>query len=266
MVNRLSGQIGKCRSLKKPIISSVAPHFGEEPPLVGYNGSGTIFFTNCNLFCVYCQNYEISRLKQGREIEDHQLAKIMLHLQELGCHNINLVSPTHYVPQIIASLEIAFKKGLNLPIVYNTGSYDSVDTLKMLDGIVDSYMPDFKYWDDENAFKYSGVKNYREFAQPAFLEMHRQVGDLEIDRHGIAIRGLLIRHLVLPNNIAGTQNVLEFIAKEISQDSYVTIMDQYRPCFQAFRRQELNRRITSREYQSAVQYARELGLHRGFDT
>jgi len=264
-VNRLSGQIGKCRSLGKAIVSSASQHFGEEPPLVGSNGSGTIFFTNCNLFCIYCQNYDISRLQYGKEIEDYQLANMMLHLQELGCHNINLVSPTHFVPQIVSSLKIAIEKGLTIPIVYNTGGYDSVDTLKLLDGIIDIYMPDFKYWDNNKAFKYSGVKDYCEVAKAALSEMYRQVGDLLIDKNGIAVRGLLVRHLVLPNNLKETEKILEFIANNLSRNTYINIMNQYRPCFQAFRRPEINRIITTNEYRYAVDYALKLGLHRGIN-
>lgn len=261
----MAGQIGKCRSKFLPIISSASPHFGEEPPLVGRRGSGTIFFTNCNLMCIYCQNYDISRLKKGEEIELGMLAAIMIRLQEHGCHNINLVTPTQFIPQIAAALNMAASNGLNIPIVYNTGGYDSVETLKELEGVIDIYMPDFKYWNDNHAVKYSGAQRYQEIAKQALAEMHRQVGDLKIDDRGIAYRGLLIRHLVLPNNLAGTHDVLTFIAEHISRNSYVNIMDQYRPCFQAFRRPELNRRITPQEYASAVHHAREVGLHRGFD-
>ncbi|MBM4169410.1 MAG: radical SAM protein [Ignavibacteria bacterium] len=262
--NRLAGHIGKCRSGFLPVVSSASPHYGEEPPLVGRRGSGTIFFTNCNLACIFCQNYDISRLKQGREIGIEHLAAIMLHLQEIGCHNVNLVSPTHFVPQIVSALDLAASRGLSLPIVYNTGGYDSVETLRELDGIVDIYMPDVKYWDDENAVRYSGAQNYRKVVTEALREMHRQVGDLVTDQQCVAYRGLLIRHLVLPNNLAGTNEVLRFIAEEISKESYVNIMDQYRPCFQAWRRPELNRRITSDEHESALRFARSMGLQRGF--
>jgi len=262
--NRLAGQIGKCRSRFLPVVSSASPHFGEEPPLVGRRGSGTIFFTNCNLACIFCQNYDISRLKQGREIGIEHLAAIMLHLQEMGCHNINFVSPTHFVPQIVAALDVAASQGLNLPLVYNTGGYDSVEILRELEGIIDIYMPDCKYWDDGHAVRYSGAQNYRDVVTKAIKEMHRQVGDLVTDRRCVAYRGLLIRHLVLPNNLAGTSEVLRFISEEISKESYVNIMDQYRPCFQAWRRPELNRRITSAEHESALKFARSVGLERGF--
>jgi putative pyruvate formate lyase activating enzyme len=247
------------------IVSNANPHFGEEPPLVGRQGSGTIFLTNCNLSCVFCQNYEISHLSQGKIVSIEQLAALMLSLQYLGCHNINLVTPTHFTAHIVKALAIAAENGLTLPIVYNCGGYESVDVLIQLDEIVDIYMPDFKYWDDENAFKYSGVRNYREYTKNAFLEMQRQVGDLKMDSSGIAYRGLLIRHLVLPNNIAGTENILHFIADKISKDSYVNIMDQYRPCFQAWRRAEINRRITREEYILALKIAYSIGLRRGFE-
>lgn len=263
--NRTIGQIGKCRSRLLPMISSASAHFGEEPPLVGRRGSGTIFFTNCNLMCIYCQNYDISRQKKGREVDISTLAKIMLHLQEEGCHNINLVSPSHFVPQIVAAIHEAALARLSIPIVYNTGGYDSIETLRELDGIIDIYMPDFKYWKNEFAVRYSGAQGYCDVAKEALREMHRQVGILKTDASGIAYRGVLIRHLVLPNDIAGTRDVIDFIAKEISIDSYVNIMDQYRPCFMAFRREELNRGITGQEYRSAIQIAKTAGLHRGFN-
>jgi len=246
------------------MISSVSPHFGEEPPLVGLSGSGTIFFTNCNLWCLFCQNYDISHLKAGGRVTKDELADAMLHLQRLGCHNINLVTPTHYTPQIVEALVIAVEKGLSIPIVYNCGGYESVETLQLLDGIVDIYMPDIKYSDDEYARRYSGVKNYWEVVQEAVKEMHRQVGDLRVNSSGIAERGLLIRHLVLPNGIAGSEKVLRFIAEEISQGSYVNIMDQYRPCFKANTIPELSRVITNREFHQVLTMAQRLGLKRGF--
>jgi len=263
-VNRTAGKIGKCRSTAEVMISSVSPHFGEEPPLVGLSGSGTIFFTNCNLWCLFCQNYDISHLKAGGRVTKDELADAMLHLQRLGCHNINLVTPTHYTPQIVEALVIAVEKGLSIPIVYNCGGYESVETLQLLDGIVDIYMPDIKYSDDEYARRYSGVKNYWEVVQEAVKEMHRQVGDLRVNSSGIAERGLLIRHLVLPNGIAGSEKVLRFIAEEISQGSYVNIMDQYRPCFKANTIPELSRVITNREFHQVLTMAQRLGLKRGF--
>lgn len=261
---RFEKKYGVCRSTNQLFVSSLSAHFGEEPVLVGWNGSGTIFFTNCNLWCIYCQNYDISHLKNGEPISIQQLAEAMLSLQQLGCHNINLVTPTHYVPMIIDSLNIAAEKGLNIPVVYNSGGYESVETLKYLDGIIDIYMPDIKYSDNHNSKKYSGVDDYWDVVRKAVIEMHRQVGDLKINNFGIADRGLLVRHLVLPNNIAGSERVLDFIANEICIDTYVNIMDQYRPCFKASLYPELNRRITESEYQYVLQYAESLGLHRGF--
>ena len=264
-VNRLEGKLGICKVGKAPMISSVNPHFGEEPPLVGKNGSGTIFLTGCNLLCLYCQNYEISHRLMGEEVSIEEFAGQMLYLQKLGCHNINFVTPTHQVPQILAALEIAIPKGLELPLVYNTGGYDSIFELKLMEGIIDIYMPDFKYWDSEVARKYSGgARDYPEVAKAAFLEMQRQVGDLVINKEGIAEKGMLIRHLVLPEGLAGTAGVLHFIATELSKDSYVNIMDQYRPCGEAWDHPPLNRRITHEEYQEAIEMAKKEGLHRGF--
>jgi len=263
-VNRLEGRYGVCRTDEHPRISSASPHFGEEPPLVGYKGSGTIFFASCNLKCLFCQNYEISHLRNGREATPKQLAEIMLALQRMGCHNINLVTPTHVTPQIVEALVTAVQQGLSLPIVYNCGGYESVTTLQLLDGIVDIYMPDIKYSNNQNARKYSGAKDYWDIVRPAVKEMHRQVGCLEVDRAGIAVKGVLIRHLVLPNNLAGSQQVLDFVANEISVDSYVNIMDQYRPAFRAMNYPELVRRPTQSEYQQVVEYAKHVGLQRGF--
>lgn len=260
-VNRLEGQKGFCKTLDKPIVSSWGPHFGEEKPLVGFYGSGTIFFTFCNLGCVYCQNWSISHLGEGEEISFHELAAVMIHLQNLGCHNINLVTPTHQVPQILKALYIAREKGLRVPLVYNCGGYEALETLRILEGVIDIYMPDFKYWDEKLAEKYSKVRDYPQVAKLALKEMHRQVGDLIIE-DGIAQRGLLVRHLVLPNNIAGTEEVLNFIASEISQNTYINIMDQYRPCWHADEYLEINRRITKEEFQHALDTACRLGLKR----
>ncbi len=261
---RLEGKFGVCRTTDKISISSVSPHFGEEAPLVGRNGSGTIFFSSCNLKCLYCQNYQISHLREGEEITAVQLADAMLRLQHMGCHNINFVTPTHVIPYIIEALVIAFQKGLNLPLVYNCGGYESVQTLKLLDGIIDIYMPDIKYSDNETARRYSGAKGYWDHVRLAVKEMYRQVGELQIDSQGIATRGVLIRHLVLPNRLADSETVLKFIATELSHNSYVNIMNQYRPSFRAWKIHELSRPITNVEYEVAVGYARELGLHRGF--
>lgn len=261
-VDRTSGKKGVCRVLDKPYVSSWGPHFGEELPLVGRYGSGTIFFGFCNLACVYCQNWTISHLGEGDEISYEELANIMISLQNLGCHNINLVTPTHQVPQIIKSIYIASKQGLKLPIVYNSGGYESIKTLRILDGIIDIYMPDFKYADKTLAEKYSKVKNYPDVAKQTLKEMHRQVGDLVINEQGIALRGLLVRHLVLPNNIAGTEEVVKFIAEEISKNTYINIMDQYRPCWQANEYPEINRRITRKEFEDAINIALKYGLTR----
>ncbi len=261
-VNRLEGEKGVCRVGEFPIVSSYHPHFGEERPLVGRFGSGTIFFAYCNLLCVFCQNYDISHLGHGQEVSLIRLAEMMLELQSMGCHNINLVTPTHVVPQILGALPHAIEDGLKIPLVYNTGGYDSVDTLRLLDGVIDIYMPDFKYSDNAVAKKLSGAKDYPEVAKAAIAEMHRQVGDLQLDETGIAQRGLLVRHLVLPEGLAGTRDVMRFLAKEISPHTYVNVMDQYYPCYKAFDHPPMNRRITSEEYKEAVRIATEEGLYR----
>lgn len=262
---RTEGKYGVCHSTDEVMISSASPHYGEEPPLVGLHGSGTIFFTSCNLKCQFCQNYEISQLHIGQSISTNRLAEKMLFLQRLGCHNINLVTPTHFVPQIVEALVVAVERGLSIPIVYNCGGYESVRTLKLLEDVIDIYMPDIKYSHDENARRYSGAKDYWEVVRPAVKEMQRQVGDLEIDERGVALRGLLIRHLVLPNGIAGSKAVLDFISREVSMNTYVNIMDQYHPSHRASRYSELNRRITSKEFRDALNHARRVGLHRGFE-
>ena len=264
-VNRLEGKLGDCKAGKDPMISSASPHFGEEAPLVGRHGSGTIFLTGCNLHCLYCQNYEISHSMMGEVVSVEEFANQMLYLQSLGCHNINFVTPSHQVPQILAALEVAIPKGLKIPLVYNTGGYDSIQELKLMENIIDIYMPDFKYWDKEVAKKYSiEAKDYPEIARAAFKEMHRQVGDLVINEKGIAQRGMLIRHLVLPEGLAGTKGVMHFIATELSKNSYVNIMDQYRPCGQAWDFPPLDRRISHEEYRKAIDIAKKEGLHRGF--
>lgn len=260
MVRRGDGETGDCHSTDEVIISSVGPHFGEEPPLVGSMGSGTIFFTNCNLSCEFCQNYDISHLGIGNKVSIEDLARSMLKLQQRGCHNINLVTPTHFSVQIVEALILAIEKGLELPIVYNCGGYESIETLKLLEDIVDIYMPDIKYSVDENALKFSGILNYWEVVTNAIKEMHRQVGDLKISKRGIAQRGLLIRHLVLPNDIAGSQKVIDFVAEEISTDSYLNIMNQYHPSYNAFKIDKLNRRITPSEYKEVVDYAIGKGI------
>jgi putative pyruvate formate lyase activating enzyme len=264
MAKRSEGETGECHSTDEVIISSVSPHYGEEPPLVGTYGSGTIFFTNCNLSCEFCQNYDISHLGIGEKASIEDLASSMLKLQQRGCQNINFVTPTHFTAQIVDALILAVEKGLEIPIVYNCGGYESVETLRLLEDIVDIYMPDIKYSVDENALKFSGIKNYWEVVTKALKEMHRQVGDLKINKRGIAQRGLLIRHLVLPNDAAGSKKVIDFVADEISTNSYLNIMDQYRPAYNASKYEKLNRRITPSEYKEVVDYAFSKGLRRGF--
>jgi putative pyruvate formate lyase activating enzyme len=259
-VNRLKGERGFCAISYLPKISSYSPHFGEESVLVGTHGSGTIFFTSCNLACVYCQNYEISQLRIGKEIGFEELANMMLELQNLGCHNINLVTPTPQVYSILRALEIAIDKGLRVPIVYNTSAYDSTKTLKLLDNIVDIYMPDIKYGSNENALKYSNVKNYFDIAKEAVKEMYSQVGDLVIE-NGIAKKGLLVRHLVLPNNLANSEEVIKFIAT-LSKNTFINIMDQYYPCHKAFEYYELARRIMREEHERVIRVAKKYGLKR----
>ena len=261
-VDRTSGEIGFCRTGNKPFVASWGPHFGEERPLVGRFGSGTVFFSFCNLGCIFCQNWTISHLGEGNEISFEKLAEIMLEIQDMGCHNINLVTPTHQMPMILRSIAIASEMGLNIPIVYNCGGYESLEAIKILDGVVDIYMPDFKYSDPQMALKYSKAKDYPEKAKAAIKEMHRQVGDLMIDERGIALRGLLVRHLVLPEGIAGTKEVVRFIAEEISKNTYINIMDQYYPCYKAFEHPPLDRRITTKEYSEAVKMAMDAGLKR----
>jgi len=260
-VDRLSGETGLCNTGKLAWVSSFNPHFGEEDPLVGTHGSGTIFFTHCNLLCLFCQNFDISHLGSGQEVSDDQLAGMMLALQDRGCHNINFVSPSHVVPQILSAVAIAASKGLSVPLVFNTGGYDRVETLKLLDGVFDIYMPDFKFWDPQIADSACQAGDYPEVARRALLEMHRQVGDLQFDGLGLARRGLLIRHLVLPKGLAGTREVMRFIAQKLSPDSYVNIMSQYRPCGRAAEVSGLNSYLTRDEYRLAVQAAKEEGIN-----
>jgi len=262
LVDRRAGELGVCRTGERARVSSYGPHLGEEDPLRGWRGSGTIFFGRCNLHCQYCQNHDISQTDSGEEIEPERLAAIMLALQEVGCHNINFVSPTHVVPQIMAAVLIAAQAGLRLPLVYNSGGYDSLAMLRLLDGVIDIYMPDMKYADAAIGQRYSKVPRYPEVNQAAVREMHRQVGDLQIDAHGLATRGLLVRHLVLPAGLAGTSHVVRFLADEISPDTYLNLMDQYRPAYRAAQYPELNRPITRAEYQAAVQMALDAGLRR----
>ncbi len=263
MADRLKGEVGECGVGRYALLSSYGPHFGEESVLRGWRGSGTVFFAGCNMRCVYCQNYDISQLKFGREVSPEELASVFLEVQVVGCHNLNLVTPSHVVWQILEALLIAVERGFKLPIVYNTSSYDSLQSLRLLDGVVDIYMPDLKYSDSKAAEKYSGVKNYWEVARKAVKEMYRQVGDLIIGEDGLAKRGVLIRHLVLPNDVAGSKRVMEFIAGELSKDAWVNIMEQYYPTYRAWEYPEISRRITPEEYREVVEYAASLGIHRG---
>jgi putative pyruvate formate lyase activating enzyme len=261
-VNRQEGQIGNCLATAKVKVASVMPHFGEEDPLVGEGGSGTIFFSHCNLRCICCQNYSISLEGEGLEIADRRLAEAMVKLQRLGCHNINLVTPTHFLPNIVSALQIAVELGLHIPLVYNTSGYEKLEILRMLDGIVDIYLPDCKYMDPASAAKYSDeAYNYPFYVKMALKEMHRQVGDLKVDR-GVAVRGLIIRHLVLPNGISGTEEFLQFVAENLSKTSYVNLMRQYRPEYKASEYPEIARRITRQEYGEALDWAKKYGLQR----
>ncbi len=261
-VNRMTGETGYCKTGRLARVASFSAHFGEESPLVGINGSGTIFISSCNLLCDFCQNYEISHLMEGSEVEPEQIAAMMLQLADRGCHNINFVTPTHVVPQLLESLVIAVEHGLRIPLVYNTGGYDSVKTLSILDGIFDIYMPDFKFWENQWAVRYCRTEDYRQKATAAIKEMHRQMGDLVTDDRGIALKGLIIRHLVMPDNVAGTREIMGFIAREISKNSYVNVMDQYRPCGKATGDELIHRRLTSDEFREAMKAAREAGLTR----
>ena len=251
-----------CRTGRYAHASSCFPHHGEESVLRGWNGSGTIFFSHCNLRCVFCQNFDISWEAHGRQVTPDELATMMLRLERLGCHNVNFVTPSHVVPQILEALCIAVEGGLRLPLVYNTGGYDHVETLRLLDGVVDIYMPDFKFWDPEVSKELANAKDYRQVACAAIREMHRQVGDLEIDERGLARRGLLVRHLVLPNDQAGTREVMRFLAREISPETYVNVMPQYRPAGYAHRHDSISRPLTVGEFSEAVAIAREEGLSR----
>jgi putative pyruvate formate lyase activating enzyme len=262
-VNRLETDRGvACRTGERAVVASYGPHHGEELPLRGRRGSGTVFFSWCNLRCLYCQNWDISHTGEGREVTPAQLAGIMLDLQDQGCHNINLVSPSHAVAQILEALAIAAREGLRLPLVYNTGGFDSPEALALLDGVVDIYMPDMKYGDPGLARKYSKIRDYVAVNHAAVKEMHRQVGDLVIDDDGIACRGLLVRHLVLPNGLAGSEAVLRFLGDEISRRTYVNIMAQYRPCYRAMERDELSRRPSPEEMAEVFALAERYGLTR----
>lgn len=261
-VDRLQNEQGICRTGRYARVSSAFPHHGEEDCLRGWNGSGTIFFSWCNLRCVFCQNSDLSHHGEGVEVTPERLARMMLHLQALGCHNINLVTPEHVVPQVLEALFLAVEGGLRLPIVYNTSAYDSLESLHLLDGIVDIYMPDFKIWDPDKAQRYLKARDYPEVARRAIREMHRQVGVLKFDEYGIAKRGVLVRHLVMPGDVAGTESILRFLAEEIAPDTYVNIMAQYYPAGKVSAKHypEINRRIYREEYERAVRLAQQLGL------
>lgn len=261
-VDRLAGETGLCRTARKARVASFHAHFGEEPPLVGRHGSGTIFFSGCNLLCSFCQNYEISHGNEGAETAPEELAGMMLELAARGCHNINFVTPTHVVPQILEALPRAIEQGLNIPLVYNSGGYDNVETLRLLDGIFDIYMPDFKFWDEKWAQRYCRASDYREKAMAALKEMHRQVGNLQFDADGLAFHGLLVRHLVMPNGVAGSAPIMEFLARELSPETYLNIMAQYHPCGAARRDQFINRRVSAEEMAQAIRAARQSGLLR----
>mgnify|MGYP000244701891 CR=1 FL=1 len=262
-VNRAKGEKGVCSSTDRAKVFSAHPHFGEERPLVGRGGSGTIFFSHCNLLCVFCQNWEINHRGDGAYASDEQIGRLMTDLQERGCHNINLVTPTHVLPNIVAGLRTAIRRGLTVPLVYNCGGYEPAEIIRLLDGIVDIYLPDFKYAEGAMAEKYSsGARDYPEAAAAAIQEMHRQVGELVVDEQGVALRGLMIRHLVLPSNIAGTDKFVKFVAEKLGPSTYVNIMAQYRPEYKAKGIPELSRRLTNAEYQQALRWAREAGLTR----
>ena len=261
-VNRIAGRVGTCLVGSKALVASANPHFGEEFPIRGWMGSGTVFFAGCNLRCLYCQNFEINHEPNGQELEPDELANLMLDLQEQGCHNINFVSPSHQVPQMLEGILFAAQRGLRLPIVYNTSSYDDVEMLKLLDGVVDIYMPDFKYADTVIGRRLSKIPDYPVRAQAALKEMHRQVGDLVLDEEGLAIRGVLVRHLVLPGKLAGTGDVMSFLANEISKETYVNIMDQYHPAAKANRHSILSRPVRTSEVDEARTLAYVCGLYR----
>lgn len=259
-VNRLSGELGYCKATLQPKVSSYFPHFGEEKFLVGRNGSGTIFFTFCNLGCIFCQNYTISHLGVGENVTTKELARIMLYLQNIGCHNINLVTPTHYVPQILEALCIAIEDGLNIPLVYNTSGYESLETLKLLEGIIDIYMPDIKFYSNQIAKRFANAEDYPEKTKEAVKEMYNQVGNLIINKEGIAERGLIIRHLLLPNKLSGLEEWLNFLKSELSTDVFINIMPQYRPLYKAKLFPEIDRPIFLSEYVEALELAKKMGF------
>jgi len=263
-VNRLAGELGICQAGDRLRIAAAFPHFGEEPPLVGWGGSGTVFVSWCNLLCRFCQSWEVNHRGEGLEVDARELAEVLLDLQARGCHNINFVTPTHYAPQLMAALPLAIEQGFRLPLVYNCGGYEALDVIRLLDGIVDIYLPDIKFLDGTASDRYlDGALDYPEVVCAVLKEMHRQVGDLVLDERGVAQRGLIVRHLVMPGMATDSAQILRFIAEELSLDTYVNIMDQYRPCFEAGRWPEIARRTTREEHGSVVGIARGLGLSRG---
>lgn len=263
-VNRLKNKNGFCKSGFLPVVSSFNAHFGEEPPISGYRGSGTIFFTFCNLRCVFCQNYPISQLGHGEEVSFERLVEMMLYLQRKRCHNINFVTPTHFVPQILKALELAVEGGLNIPIVYNCGGYERVKTLRLLEGIFDIYMPDAKYQEANLGEKFSNAPDYPEVNEKALKEMYRQVGPLVMDEEGVAKRGLIVRHLVLPGGVSNTSKALKMLSEKIGKDIYLSLMAQYFPAHKAYQYPEINRRIGAKEYKEALRIMEEVGLKKGY--
>ena len=263
-VDRTAGELGRCRADDTPVVSSAFPHRGEEAPLSGHRGSGTIFLSWCNLRCVFCQNYEISQEGIGREVTPEGIAEMALSLQSKGCHNVNFVTPTHFAPDLAEAVMVAKDRGLEIPIVWNCGGYERAETVELLEGVVDVYMPDVKWADDEAAARYSGAPDYWRNARTSLREMHRQVGDLRLE-DGLAVEGMLVRHLVMPNLVESSKRILTFIAEELSTETYVNVMSQYRPAYRASepgQYEELSRGVRSEEYREVVSHARELGLTR----
>ena len=259
-VNRLEDERGYCQTGMKVILGSYGPHFGEESPLVGSYGSGTIFISSCNLKCIFCQNFELSQFNEGVEIEKETLSEIMLELQNMSCHNINIVTPTHIIPQLLSALYIAIEMGLHLPLIYNTGGYENIEILKILNGVVDIYMPDIKFLDIEASRNYMDAPDYPEIVKETLKQMHEQVGDLKINKQGLAVKGLIIRHLIMPGMVEDTKKIIDFVAREISPNSYINIMKQYRPCGLAYNYPEIDRSIIKLEYNEAIDYAKTKGL------
>jgi putative pyruvate formate lyase activating enzyme len=263
-IDRLYNEKGFCRVGLEPLVCSYMPHYGEEPPISGKKGSGTIFFSYCNLRCCYCQNYQFSQEGEGEKASVEKLSQFMLDLQKLGCHNINLVTPTHVMPQILKALNIAIENGLNIPLVYNTSGYELPEIIRLLDGIIDIYLTDMRYGDDENALKYSQAPQYTYYNQEAVREMYRQVGECEFEGNGIIKKGLIIRHLVLPQDICGTQKIMQFISGNLSKKVYISLMSQYQPYYQAYKYPGLSRRISQQEYQQAIDCLNKYGLENGW--